>query len=168
MVQKVNVVKFKLLYFNSIAPKRAHDTDAGFDVYANSCEYNEVNDCYIYGTGIAVEMPDNLFCDARARSSSYTTDCYSPYGVGTIDTGYRGEIKFIYKPRTSNMLVVELNKLLHKIFGTKLRESVPPFELGEKIGQLIFLYKPSVIMAEVDRLEDSDRGEEGFGSTGRD
>lgn len=171
MEQSINIpninVKVKFLYFNSTLPTLAHTTDVGFDVHATSCKYDVVNDCFIYGSGIELEMPDNIFCDARARSSGYKTDCYIPYGVGTIDPGYRGEIKFIYKPRTSNYLVTTINRILNRGFGFRMKLPEPPFAIGDKVGQLVFFRKLNIELTQVDEVADSDRGKGGFGSTGK-
>ena len=67
--------------------------------------------------------------------------------VGVIDSGYRGEVCLRFQ-------VTGLNKLGKNIY-----------KVGEKIGQIIIMPIPQIKLVEVDELNDSDRGEGGFGST---
>ena len=80
--------------------------------------------------------------------------------VGVVDSGYRGEIQFTF----------------NKVFGgegiydeTKLTESVSHnfYNVGERIGQILILPYPHIEFEEVDTLGDSERGDGGFGHTGK-
>jgi dUTP pyrophosphatase len=135
-------IKFKKLTETAKSPKRAHETDAGFDFY---CDKIVVKDKYlVYHTGIAVEMPKNMVGLAFPRSSVIKKDMMLKNSVGVIDTDYRGEIIFMY----------------HK-FGDEI------FSINERVGQLVFLELPRVSMIEVDELSETDRGQGGFGSSGK-
>lgn len=145
-------VKIKKLHEDAVIPTYAHDTDAGLDLVATSYEYKEDIDCHIYGTGLAVEIPEGYVGLIYPRSSNRKTDAYMCNHVGVIDSGYRGEVMISFKLRDRNI------------------ESIPqifkPYEVGNKIAQLIIIPYPKVHFVEVNELSDSDRGEQGHGSSG--
>lgn len=145
-------VKIKKLHEDAVIPTYAHDTDAGLDLVATSYEYKENIDCHVYGTGLAVEIPEGYVGLIYPRSSNRKTDAYMCNHVGVIDSGYRGEVMISFKLRDRNI------------------ESIPqifkPYEVGNKIAQLIIIPYPKVHFVEVNELSDSDRGEQGHGSSG--
>lgn len=146
-------VKIKRLVEDAVIPAYAHDTDAGLDLVATSYEYKENIDCHVYGTGLAVEIPEGYVGLLFPRSSNRKTDVYMCNHVGVIDAGYRGEIMVSFKNRDYD------------------KEAIPqlfkPYEVGNKVAQLIIIPYPKVQFIEVDELSDSDRGEQGHGSTGK-
>lgn len=145
-------VKIKRLCENAIIPQYAHATDAGMDLVATSYEYNEELHCHVYGTGIAVEIPEGYVGYVFPRSSNRKTESYLTNHVGVIDSGYRGEIMASFKTRDFK--------------EGEIQQLYKPYEVGDKIAQLIIMPYPKVEFAEVDELSDSDRGENGHGSTG--
>ena len=114
-----------------------------------SIEYDLKNDCYICHTGVAVELPYGYGMLLFPRSSNRKTDLYLPNSVGVVDSNYRGEIMFCYKNRDIKT-------------STDFQYSV-----GERIGQLIIFPYPKINFNIVDELSNSERGEGGFGSTGK-
>lgn len=145
-------VKIKRLCDNAIIPQYAHATDAGMDLVATSYEYNEELHCHVYGTGIAVEIPDGYVGYIFPRSSNRKTESYLTNHVGVIDSGYRGEIMASFKTRDFK--------------EGEIQQLYKPYEVGDKIAQLIIMPYPKVEFAEVAELSSSDRGEGGHGSTG--
>lgn len=137
-------VKIKKLVEEAVVPKYAHSTDAGLDLTVTSFEIR--NNVYIYGTGLAIEIPKGYVGLIFPRSSNFKQDLYLTNCVGVIDSGYRGEIKFMFKMGPINTGNI--------------------WQVGDRIGQLIIMPYPSIELKEVDELSDSDRGEGGFGSTG--
>ena len=129
----------------AIAPTRAHDTDAGLDLFA--CEGAEVppTGSAIFHTGVHVELPKG--CAGLLVSKSGLNVANNITSTGLIDEGYSGEI------------VVKLyNHDWAK--GYRVRR-------GDKISQLVIIpvkYEPVEI---VDEIGSGERGEAGFGSTGR-
>lgn len=97
-------------------------------------------------TGISVELPDYAMIDVRPRSglaiNNQVTVLNSP---GTIDSNYRGEIEVILINHGSSHFVVKE---------------------GDRIAQLVFMPFYTVELFEADELDDSERGDCGFGSTG--
>ena len=95
-------------------------------------------------TGIKLEMPDNIWCTVEARSSAGGRYLITPDSI--IDSGYRGEFFAVvfnigYEPQTINV--------------------------GDRICQLVFHEKTLIKPIEVDELSKSERGETGFGSSGK-
>lgn len=147
-------VKIKKLSKDAVIPKYAHDTDAGLDLTATSKEYKD--GVYIYGTGLAIEIPKGYVGLIFPRSSNYKQDLWLTNSVGVIDSGYRGEIKFMFK-----------DVLVDKIISPGELNEHKTWQVGDRIGQLIIMPYPSINLVEVDKLSDSDRGTGGFGSSGR-
>ena len=141
-------VKIKKLNENAVIPSYAHATDAGMDLTAITYMYDPVHDCHIYGTGIAMEIPEGYVGLIYPRSSNRKTNAYLTNHVGVIDSGYRGEIMLSFKNRTR-------------------QDNSRPYNIGDRIGQIIIMPYPKINFVEVDELSTSDRGESGHGSTGR-
>lgn len=175
----------------AILPKQAHTTDVGYDVVATGCEWDEATDTYIYHTGLVLETDSNdatnvIYC--FARSSNTKKEAYLPNGVGVVDSdGYRGEIQFRYKNRTSLETLIQL-ETLKRIATTPHNESCrydwyeegvrkqmiqeaknlayAPYKVGDKIGQFVFTTTPKeVTFEEVANISNTERGSGGFGST---
>lgn len=149
-------VKIKKLNENAVIPTYAHDTDAGLDFTTTSYEYKEDIDCHVYGTGLAVEIPEGFVGLCFPRSSNRKTEAYLTNSVGVIDSGYRGEVMASFKNRTK----IDYD-------NGEIPQLVKPYEVGERVFQMIILPYPKVNFIEVEELSDSDRGENGHGSTGK-
>jgi len=128
-------------------PAFAHDTDAGLDLSVT--EYIELHpyNTYMAGTGIRVAIPKGYYGEVVMRSGFATkNNVVLANGTGIIDASYRGEIKLpLY---TDKKHVVRIPK-------------------GERVAQLILHKIPEVEVEVVDELDDTERGEGGFGSSGR-
>lgn len=142
-------MKIKLIDFgavkNDLIPKRVHYNDAGLDCYAQE-------DFVLYGgkhfidgilvpLGFGLEVPDGYMATIRPRSSMNVKGIITQ--IGTIDSGYRGEIKAYFINTTQNEY---------------------HFKKGDRICQIVI--EPVVLAEPVLELE-SDRGKGGFGSTGK-
>jgi dUTP pyrophosphatase len=147
---KVNIKK---LVPEAVIPKYAKPGDAGLDLVATSMTET---DMYIeYGTGLAFEIPPGYVGLIYPRSSLSNYDLVLSNHVGVVDSGYRGEVKFRFKKCDS--LRNPQNVILN---GYKF------YNVGDKIGQLIVMPYPLVLLNEVTELEESSRGFGGFGSSG--
>ena len=140
------VVKVKRLVPESQLPMQAKEGDAAFDLHS-VVEYTlRSGESYGVPTGIALEIPHGYEGQVRPRSGlALKKGITITNAPGTIDSGYRGEVKVI---------VHNLGKEAFHI--TK----------GMRIAQLAIRPVPEVRFIEVIDLEDSDRGTGGFGSTG--
>jgi len=139
------IIKFKRLVPHALEPEYATDKAAGLDLYASDYNYDNDTKYHEYGTGIAVEIPDGYEAQLRPRSSISKTSLIMCNSPGTIDSDYRGELIFRFKSIDDRGLV---------------------YEVGERIGQIVFVPVPKVEMKEVQELSDTKRGAGGFGSTG--
>ena len=109
---------------------------------------------YEYGTGLAMEIPEGYVGLIFPRSSISKTDHYLRNSVGVVDSGYRGEIKIRMSAPTNTL------NCLWLLGGEEYKE-------GDRVAQLVIMKLPSVNFQEVEELSDTDRGEGGFGSTGK-
>lgn len=142
-------VKIKKLNPNAHIPTAGSDKAAGYDLYACIEEAIEIQPQKMIkiGTGIAVTPPKGYFGAIFARSGLSTKRGLRPANcVGVCDEDYTGEY-----------IVVLYN-------DSNIIQTVEP---GERIAQLVFLPYISVNMIEVDELEETERGDGGFGSTGK-
>ena len=142
-------IRIKKLSEDAVVPSYAKLDDAGLDLTAVSMEYNAENDQYIYGTGLAVEIPKGYVGLVYPRSSNRKTDAYMTNHVGVIDSGYRGETMATFKQRDDSRNAIQ-----------------PPYVTGDRIAQLIVMPYPQVEFVEVEELSETERGEDGHGSTG--
>ena len=136
-------VKIKKLNENGRIPKYSREGDAGLDLTAASVEFNR--GIFSYGTGIAVEIPDGHVGLIYPRSSISKYDLMLCNHVGVIDSNYRGEIILKFK---------------------STRDFPNIFLVGDKIGQLIIVPYPKINFVEVEELSETNRGSQGFGSSG--
>ncbi|TFF96892.1 dUTP diphosphatase [Candidatus Thorarchaeota archaeon] len=140
-------VRVKRISPEARLPKQAHSGDAAFDLYSVIDHDLQPGERYAVPTGIIVEIPDGYEGQVRPRSGLAAKNGITVLNTpGTIDSGYRGEVKTI---------MVNLGSEPFRI------------EKGMRISQLAIRPVPEVRFVEVDELADSPRGEGGFGSTGQ-
>jgi len=128
-------------------PTRAHDGDAGLDLYALEDAVLAPGERASVPTGIAVEIPPGQAGLVLPRSGLAARHGISVVNApGLIDSGYRGEVRVL-------------------LLNTDGEQS---FELssGDRIAQLVLVRVELPTLVEVDSLTDSDRGVGGFGSSG--
>lgn len=138
-------MKIKVLDKNCI-PKKAHSIDAGFDVKARTEVVIPPKETVMIPTGICVEIPVGMVGLLFPRSSISKTPLRMCNSVGVIDTGFTGEIK-VPLQNTHHNLMTRINQY-------------------DRIAQLVIVPLSDVSIEIVDELEDSERGNGGFGSTG--
>jgi dUTP pyrophosphatase len=130
-----------------VLPSYAHPGDAGADLHAAEAVVLEPGQRATVGTGVGIALPDGYAAFVVPRSG-----LASKHGItivnspGTVDAGYRGEIK-----------VAMLNTDATAAYSVAV---------GDRIAQLIIMPVTRARFVEVERLPGSDRGENGFGSTG--
>jgi dUTP pyrophosphatase len=147
------IVKIKKLSELAEIPAYGKPGDAGMDLTCTSIEL-DANGNYVYRTGLAIEIPKGFVGLLFPRSSNANKSLMLTNSVGVIDSGYRGEIMFKYKPNYQFFLT-EVDKRHDKIYN-----------VGDRVGQLIIMPYPEVVWNVVDELLESERGDGGFGSTG--
>lgn len=144
-------VKIKKLTANAVIPKYSKDGDAGLDLVAVSKNYDEHGN-FVYGTGLAFEIPKGFVGLLFPRSSNAATGLMLTNHVGIIDSGYRGEVMLKYAPTEKT---------------NELWEPLKKYRVGDRIGQLIIIPYPHIEFEEAEELAESERGAGGYGSTGR-
>jgi len=139
------IVKIKKLEKNSKIPSYALKGDAGLDLTAVSRTY-DIDGNIVYGTGLAFEIPEGYVGLIFPRSSNAKKTLILSNSVGILDSNYRGEVIFKFKPTE-----------LHII----------SYNIGDRIGQLIIIPYPQIEFKEVEELSKTDRNTGGYGSTGK-
>jgi dUTP pyrophosphatase len=147
------IVKIKKLNEFAELPAYSKHGDAGMDLTCTEV-YLDSSGCYVYKTGLAIEIPDGFFGLLVPRSSVAKKSLILTNHAGILDSGYRGEIMFKYKPNYQYFL--QSDELKNEQIYLK----------GERVGQLIILPYPTIEWEVVDELSNSDRGEGSYGSTG--
>ena len=142
-------VKLKKLSPDAVIPTYAKDGDAGMDMTATKI-INETLDSITYGTDIALEIPKGFVGLIFPRSSIRKTHLHLSNSVGVVDSGYRGELQATFK----------------KIQGVS-NNALDNYKVGDRIMQIMIIPHPSINFIEVDELDSTERGEGGFGSTGK-
>lgn len=138
-------IKFKKLNLQAQKPKFGKPGDAGADLTATSMNLS-MGDHIVYGTGLAVEIPEGMVGLVFPRSSIRNTTLSMANSVGVIDSGYRGEIMITFKMVNKNEVV--------------------GYTIGDRIAQLIIMPVPLAKYVEVEELSETQRGTDGHGSTG--
>lgn len=125
-------------------PTRAHEMDAGFDIFSpvKTCLWK--NEAVVIDTGVHVAIPKGYVGFLKSKSGLNVK--HGLTGEGVIDAGYTGSI-------------------VCKLYNNSARNY--HIEKGDKIIQLVILPIPDVELHLVNELQDTERGNGGFGSTGR-
>jgi dUTP pyrophosphatase len=100
-----------------------------------------------YGLGIALEIPEGFVGLVFPRSSIRKTDLSLTNCVGVIDSGYRGELQATFRK--------------HRGVASTI------YAVGDRVAQIMIIPHPPIEFKEVDELTNTERGEGGFGSTGK-
>ncbi|MFT4156898.1 MAG: dUTP diphosphatase [Microbacterium sp.] len=131
----------------SVVPSYAHPGDAGADLVAAEAVRLEPGERALVATGVRIALPDGYAAFVVPRSGLAAKHGISIVNSpGTVDAGYRGEIK-----------VSLINTDSHSAYDVAV---------GDRIAQLIIMPVTRAAFIPVDELPDSARGQGGFGSTG--
>jgi dUTP pyrophosphatase len=146
------VKKIQIKYINKSSNKNpvyAKEGDSGFDLRADESGSLKPLERKLVGTGLYFELPDGYELQIRPRSGlAYKNGVTVLNSPGTVDTGYRGEIKVLLINLSNEEFVWEK--------GERIAQGVIAHRISSDYGDLI----------EVMEINESDRGEGGFGSTG--
>ena len=143
-------IKVKISMMDSceeLLPTKAHADDAAFDLRSRVDMTVPVNKSTLVPTGVFIELPVNYEAQVRPRSGlALKHDLMLTNSPGTIDAGYRGEVGVIMYNGGSSPYKIQR---------------------GDRIAQMVICRLPEVELTLSDSLEESDRGEGGFGSSGK-
>lgn len=162
-------VKIKKLHTDAVIPTKAHADDAGFDLTAVSYEVDKDGN-HVYHTGLAFEIPKGYVGLLFPRSSNAKKDLILSNSVGVLDSCYRGEVTFKFKPSLKHdLLEIDYDTAPYPIpnYGTTYDKCPKVYHKNDRIGQLIIIPYPEIEFKEVDELSETDRGSGGYGSSGR-
>lgn len=129
---------------DAIMPTRAHPDDAGLDLYSREEQIILPGESAVFDTGVHAELPKGTFGKLESKSGLNVNYDIVSCG-GTIDSGYVGSIK------------VKLYNLGKRPYMVRK---------GQKIVQMVIIPILTPELELVDRLEETERGEKGFGSSG--
>lgn len=129
---------------NATMPTRAHETDGGLDLYARESQIIPAREHAVFDTGVHVELPVGSVGFIRSKSGLNIN--HDLIADGVIDAGYTGSMR------------VKLYNLGGFDYAVKA---------GDKIAQLVICPVLFLPLEQVDELDATERGENGFGSSGR-
>lgn len=137
----------EVLLQSDYEPQYAHPGDAGADLIASEAVTLEPGERATVGTGVSIALPDGYVCFVVPRSGlAFKHGITIVNAPGTVDAGYRGEIKVsLLNTDSSNSFTIQK---------------------GDRIAQMIVMPVSTARFVRVASLPGSDRGEGGFGSTG--
>ena len=134
---------------DAVNPNYAYETDSGFDLYSTEEIWVHSLDRKLIPTGIHIDIPDGYEIQVRSKSGlALNQGLFVLNSPGTVDCGYTGEIKVILFNTTNQKVKIEK---------------------GQKIAQAVLCPVVNgkwVTLVEKNKLEDKDRNQNGFGSTG--
>lgn len=165
-------VKIKKLNEDAVIPTYSKDGDAGMDLVATSKSF-DTDGNVVYGTGLAFEIPKGYVGLLFPRSSNANKQILLSNSVGLIDSGYRGEVTLKFKPTirvlsfgTSINCLHNLFKIIPKKLSVKNYYG-KAYKVGDRVGQIIILPYPQIKFEEAEELSETERGNGGYGSTGK-
>ncbi len=129
-------------------PSRATPQSAGYDVRSAEADLElQPGEIRAVSTGLVMELPAGVECQVRPRSGlAARYGITLPNSPGTIDPDYRGELKVLLQNGGGEAVTIRR---------------------GERIAQLVFARFVAPEVVETESLSETERGEGGFGSTGR-
>lgn len=143
-------MKIKRVQEDAVLPTYGTEGSGALDFYAAEDVTVWEERTYRIGLGVALEVPVGYVLQLVPRSSmGVDTPLRMPNSMGVIDSDYRGEVAAIYvNDETKGMIPYQINK-------------------GDRIAQGYLVATPKINLVEVEELSDTDRGDKGFGSTGK-
>lgn len=152
-------IKIKRLHPDAVIPKYAHAGDSGFDLVAVEDVTVMPGETALVKTGLAFEIPIGYELQVRPRSG-ITLKTKLRVQLGTVDSGYTGEIGIIVDNISGKEVetITETGKMYP--LGTYI------IRKGDRIAQGVIAPVAKMEFEEVDELSDTERSNKGFGSTG--
>jgi len=138
--------KVALCHPDAKSPQRKTSGSAGFDLYACENKIVKSQRRALISTGVKIQVPEDCYARIAPRSGLSVSEI--DVGAGVVDSDYRGELKVLLINNSTNDFHVDK---------------------GDRIAQLVIerIYKDEFNLVTEEELEESNRGEGGFGSTGK-
>lgn len=150
-------IKFKKLSNKAVIPTKGREGDACFDLYATENLFITDNEPWLVKTNIAMEIPEGYFGKIYTRSGMAKKGWQTLGWV--IDSNYRGDIWVLirYSWKTFPDTLEVMDKVVKWI----------EIKAGDRIAQLAIHKVEDVELEEVEELSDTNRGADGYGSSGK-
>ena len=143
----LEAIGIELIHPNAKIPQKSKPGDAGFDLFAPERGIIDCGETDLIKLGIKIQLPDNVEAQVRPRSGlALKSGVQIANSPGTIDSGYRGEVGVIVYNSHPNLPFV--------------------YEIGDKVGQMLIKKTLPYEFELLEKVNDTERGEGGFGSTG--
>lgn len=126
-------------------PEKANPTDAGIDIFASAYQAILPRQRALISTGLYMEIPEGFCIFIKSRSGLAAKD-WLDVEAGVVDQDYRGEVRVLISNNSDRTFRIDE---------------------GDKIAQMVLLPVPAVEIKEVTTLSSTNRGANGFGSTGK-
>lgn len=154
ILNRSNILTVEILKLSNSAtlPSSAHFADVGLDLYSDEDVFIKTGNTAIVKTGVALGLPLGFYGKIEDRSSMASVGLRT--GGGVVDAGYSGEIKVIIHNLNNT------NDSTYQGQGYQIKK-------GQRIAQLVVQPVIPVRLTEVETLQSSERGTNGFGSSGR-
>ncbi len=146
------IIKIKKLHPNAVIPTYARPGDAGLDITALDSYREDQN--IVYTTGLSIEIPKGFVGLIFPRSSISKKDIYLTNHVGVIDSGYRGEVLLKFRIVSRPQYEVKKDYIIRD------------YCKYDRVAQLVIIPYPAIEFEEVEELSQTERAEQGHGSTG--
>lgn len=175
-------IKIKRVNPDAPMSQKAHQTDAAYDLCSTEDVVLRPGEWKMVGSGIATAIPAGYCGKVYPRSGLGSKGLVLKNTVGVIDSAYRGEIMLPLFNNNPQLLVVEeaphakrrfprLYAWLCERYGSEPMCLIPNAEVihvhkGDRVAQLCIELVPDTELVEVRELDDTDRGQGGFGSSG--
>nr|DAV34217.1 MAG TPA: deoxyuridine 5'-triphosphate nucleotidohydrolase [Caudoviricetes sp.] len=161
-------IPFVKCHPNAKMPEYAHPDDSGMDVYAVDDYVIHPGETKLIPTGIKVAVPNGYEIQIRSKSGrALKTKMRIANSIGTVDAGFRGELQVIIEniePPIKD-ITYDFDDNGRPIITSILRGSDMTIGKGEKFAQLVLMEVPKAVLFQVENLDDTERGNGGFGST---
>lgn len=142
------VLKVKRLTETAVLPTKNQHGDMGYDIYVDEDVDFKGGNIKNISTGIAIELPEGYGAFLVGRSG-LTSKTMLRVNLGVIDNGYRGELS-----------------IMSDLYTGGYDSELPSFKRGDRIAQLVVLPIFDGDVVEVSDMEETARGDNGFGSSG--
>lgn len=165
-------VAVRKLHPEATIPVYAKPGDAGFDFVAIEDVFIEPGQTVMIRTGLAFGIPSGFEIQVRPRSGvSAKHKLRVANAPGTIDSGFRGEVCIIlentnYEGQNSTPQVKTITGKNHNAYPEYHEKGTYLIRRGDRIAQGVLAEVPTAVFKETERLDETERGEGGFGSTG--
>jgi dUTP pyrophosphatase len=161
-------IKFLKMHENAVVPKLATAGSACVDLVATEINYEPGSNEAVVKLGFGTEIPEGYKACIAPRSSFTKNHWVMQNSPAQIDSDYRGEWMLKFK-------AIPINVIKRNAYGKSLANTNPyqllysafPYKVGDRVAQMWIEKVVSYEIEEVETLEETDRGEGGFGSTGK-